>query len=272
MNDVRNGKVYAMLFFFFIVFLVVGGFFLTVMLTNDESKNKKDDPESKIHEEVAKDESKKIREDKDYIYFLNENIKSSNRDISYKEVAINIDSSDARTIENTINNEVGELEKTYLVLSDQNLSEEEQEKVIYKDDNIYKASYLRFDRYFARDYASLVSLKYDFDCFDGEEFVKAESYVIDINNGTILSNKDILDNYEVTMEDIKVKIRERLENKQTKIEKGEEEVEVILIDETLKALDKDENYTLFIDKGGFLNVTYLVKTIEQDYNDSIVID
>ncbi len=302
MNDIRNGKFYALTFIFFLLLLGVGGFFLTKSLTKEPLNH------SNSNEEVIADtDILKLNKTADYIYFQNDDLKNSSYDINYHEIKININSSDAQNLENTLNNEMSTLKRTYTLISDADLTPEETEKIIYNDSGIYKANYIKYTRYFSKDYVSLLKENYEFDCFTGEKYLSSHAYTFDLNTGKLLNNSKLLSLFNITLDEIKNTINTRLEKKQTLITKPvieeditteeedtsnqeekknqdteeekspqeetpkEEQIEAIDILGTLKNLDNPDNYGLYIDKSGYLTISYLVKTHEIDYNDIIIL-
>ena len=81
----------------------------------------------------------------------------------------------------------------------------------------------------------------------------------------LLLTTDLLELYKTNLDDVKIKIRERLVSSQT-IEEG---IELIKVDETIAALNDSNNYALYIDKYGNLNISFIVKTTQVDYNENI---
>ncbi len=275
MNDIRNGKVYGMLFLFFIVCLIVGGFFLMEFFTSSPKKQVKEPPK-----EVALEEDLKNNKKEDYIYFEDPLIKSELYGINYQNVKINLDSSSARATEIKLNEEMELLKETYKEIKDIDLEEDTLKEIIYKESGIYEAKYAKYTRYFYQNYASLLKDNYSFNCFDGEQYLNSNSYVFDTKTGEIITNEELFALYDLNLDKIKEQIKQKLENKQSTItiketnedNEEEKEVEVIDINATLNNLDNIENYAVFIDKGGFLNISYLVKSVEKDYNDVIIIN
>lgn len=263
MNDIRNGKVYAALFMLFLVVLIVGGYFLTVQLTSSDNKSKGD-----IESIAEKNEDYKVEQDKDYIYFVNSEQKSVEHEIIYQDIVMNFQGVYAASVASTLNSKMALLKETYKKLSEQDLTDEEQDKVLYKEDDIYSASYLKYTRYFYKNYASLLIDEYDFNCFDGELYRNSISYVFDVTTGDEVSKKELLNTYHKSLEAIKGVIKEKLEKNQTIVE----EKEVIDIASTINNLDNEENYALYINKSGFLVISYLVKTTQVDYNDVIILN
>ena len=271
MNDVRKGKVYAALFVFFIIVLIVGGYMAMVYLTSGKEPQKEKTPEVK--------QSLKIDEDKDYLYFTNVDLKNEDYNIIYQDVNINLDSSEARSLENNLNNAMADLKSTYKLISEANLTEEENEKVLFTDSGIYEASYIKYTRYISPKYISLLVDYYEFNCYSGEKYLSSIAYVFDVKTGKLLSNNEVLKLYDYSLDKLKQKVRDHLQEEQKEVEEVviEEEEEKIVnkdlidIDSTIKSLD-DDNYALFIDKSGFLTVSYLVKSTKVDYNDIMILN
>ena len=71
--------------------------------------------------------------------------------------------------------------------------------------------------------------------------------------------------YNTSLSEVKELIEEKLEDNQTTKEDG---TKTIKIDETLK----DLSYGLYIDNNGKLNVKYVVKSNNLNYNDSVIIN
>ena len=63
---------------------------------------------------------------------------------------------------------------------------------------------------------------------------------------------------------MKVKVQEKLT-----INNQNNEIDITA---TLNNLDSEDNYGLFINKSGHLTLSYLVKSSQVDYNDSIVLN
>ncbi len=260
--EIRRGKIYALIFILFIVFLALGGFFLTKeLLENDKDKS------ATINNSSATNvKDLRLNKNEDYIYFTSIDNKSLTHEITFQDIFINIDSSDANNVMTKLNNEMQNLKSSFQTLSEAELSEEELEKVIYKEDDIYKTSFRKYTRYFYKDYAGILIEDYNFDCFKGDIFQNSEAYTFDTITGKLLSNGDLLNLYNLSMTKVKEKIVEKLNKSQTVIDEEEQ----IDIAETINRLDNIENFALFINKSGFLSLSYLVKSVKGDYNDVII--
>lgn len=255
MNDTQDSVKWGIAFIIFILILAIGGFFLTKYLTNDEDDTSKNNINDKLNDEH------KIDKSKDYIYFENEKIISSEPDITYKDVVINLDV--AQSINTALKNEMNNIRNSVKYISDNDLDPEKE--VLYDDENIYSALERNFEIYNYKEYISLVIKDYDFNCYDGSLFKKLRSYVFNTQTGKLLLTTDLLESYKTNMDNVKAKIKERLLSSQT-IEEG---IELIKVDETIAALNDSNNYALYIDKYGDLNISFIVKTTQVDYNENI---
>lgn len=254
MNDTKNNVIGGFVFLIIILVLAVGGFFLTKSLTAD-----KDDSETKIKEEVLSDEHK-IDKEKDFIYYSNEKFISIEPDITYKDVTINLDT--AETINRELKTELDTIRNSVKYIKDNEL--DPNREIMYEDE-IYSASERNYETYEYKEYISLLVKDYEFNCYDGSLLKKLRSYVFNVSTGKMLLVNDLLEMYEVDMEEVKSDIRIKLQNDQV----IEEEVELIKIEETINGLNDPANYALYIDKYGDLNISYIVKTNQVDYNESM---
>ena len=160
MNDTQDSVKWGIAFIIFILILAIGGFFLTKYLTTDEKET------SKIKNGEMLGDEHKIDKSKDYIYFENEKIISSEPDITYKDVVINLDI--AQSINNTLKNEMNNIRNSVKYISDNEL--DPAREVLYDDENIYSALERNFEIYNFKEYISLVIKDYDFNCYDGSLF------------------------------------------------------------------------------------------------------
>ncbi len=303
MNDIRNGKIYASLFILFLVILGVGGFILTTTLTSKKPKT------SELAQDTKQESTNmKIDSTQDYIYFSNATTKNSDFGIIYQDINLNINSSAAKTLENELNTKMAEAIISYKTLTEANLSDEELNDIVYKESDIYEAKYYKYSRYITSSYASVLSDEYFFDAHIGETYVGSKAYVFDLTTGNLLTKDAIFSIYNTSLDKIKNAVMTRLNAKQstvlveetpdtetnepspdedtskdseskpndtskeeTKSDTTWEEVEVININATLQEFDND-NYAVYIDKSGYLTISYLVKTRNSSYNDTIIIN
>lgn len=234
-------------FFLLVLFLAVGGYFFTnyaVNLKNDSNKDKK--------ELVV---NHKIDKDKDYIYFINGETISEGAEIFYQDVVINLDTqthiTEALEKENKIyKNNIKYLSDVELLSS---------ELVNYNFDNLYALTFRNYKVYEYSDYVSLVIDTHNYSCFDLNTFISTKSYIFNVKDGSLLSNEELLKKYNLSMENILEKVRNKLNETQKLVD----EVELINIEDTINNL----NYSLFINEYGKLNISFLVKTTQVDYNE-----
>lgn len=257
MNEERNNIIGSIFFFLLIIVLAVGGFFVTKKLTKDENKE-----ETKNNEVVISDEYK-VDKEKEYIYFENEKFISMEPDITYKDVIINLNT--AETVNRTLKNELDSIRNSVKYITDNPL--DPNREVMYDGENIYSASERNYEIFEYKEYISLIVRDYEFSCYDGSLLKSLKSYVYNISNGKMLLTEDLLGLYNISMETVKEKIREHLQSKQTIIE--ETQTELILIDETINNLNNPSSHAIYIDKYGDLNISFIVKSSQVDYNESI---
>ena len=129
----------------------------------------------------------------------------------------------------------------------------------YNYDNLYSLYHRNYEVYEFDKYVSLIIKDYTYSCYDLLTFKGTKSYVYNVLDGTRLSENDLLNKYNVSIDEIKERIKEDLLKSQT-YEDGEA---VIKIDETLNNFN---NYSLYVNDLGKLCITYLVKSIKTDYN------
>ena len=250
MEENFKNKLGFWMFFVIVLFLAVGGYFFTDYILN-------------VKEEVSKNNKKeekinyKIDEEKDYIYFQNEKsiIDEDDVEVYYKDVIINIKGQE--NITEILENENKKYQGNIKYLSDMELLSEDI--ITYNYNNIYALTFREYKVYEYNDYVSLVIDNHNYSCFDLNSFASTKSYVFDISEGKLLTNEDVLNLYDVNMNHIINKIKEKLTNDQQVVD----EVELIKIDETIN----DLNYSLYINEYGRLYISFLVKTTQVDYNE-----
>lgn len=267
MDDIRSGKVKAAVFLLFIVILIVGGYISMIMLAKDTAKQDNKDTEiadksNETHEDI------RIDKNKDYIYYENEVLKNETRDITYQDVVFNFNSKDAKTIETFLNNERETNEKTYKTISEVELTDEEKEKILYKESDVYEAIYNKYTRYFYKNYATIVNNTFEYNCIDGNKNIDVSAYVFDINTGNLLSKSRLMEDFNITLDKIKEIIQEKLEKEQTIIE----DIPQIDITATLNSLDNDSDYALYVNKSGYLVINYFIKGVQDLKIDVIILN
>lgn len=248
MEEKFKSKLGFSLFFIIVLVLSVGGYFATQYLINSDSNDK-----------VNKDEkvtSVKIDNSKDYIYYINDKEVSSSAEIDYKDVVINIKGQE--TLTEQLENENKNYDSTIKYINDENILSDEMIK--YNNDNIYSLTFRRYTNYEYSNYVSLFVSDYNYSCFDSVTFNKVKSYIFDTKSGKLLSEEEILKKYSLSLDGVKEMIREKLVSEQKVVD----DVELIKVDDTISEFN---NYAFYIDNYGKLNISFLVKTSQVDYND-----
>lgn len=263
MDDIRNGKVKAAFFLFFIVLLIVGGYIGTVLFTKEDNKNR---DTSKVVSENDNSKDLRILKTKDYIYFENSVTKSAERDIIYQDVVFNFDNNEARNIEKLLNDERIANEETYKAIKDMDLSSEEASTILVKDTDVYAATYNKYNTYFNKEYVSLVNNTMEYNCHNGLKNKNISSYVFSLEKEKFLTKEELMEEFSITKELIKEKITTKLSTDEKLLEK----LVGIEVDLTLESIENNE-YGLYVNKNGYLVISYLVKTSENNYNDIIIL-
>lgn len=195
-------------------------------------------------EEVKVEEKKsiKILEDSDYIYYSNIETIDEYNSLEYKTININIDSVDAKDLQETLNNNMSAIRDS--LIRDEN-------------GNVVSCDMISYDYNVTSKYISLNVTTFSY-LQNEEQLTKSivNHYVFDIETGKILNTRDILKKENLTDQEIRVKIREYI--------KDDAEVD---IDATLNS-----EYSLSISKDEKVVINTVVKNANMDYNVSIEMD
>ena len=249
MESRLKSKLGFTLFFLIVIFLIVGGYIYMKYFINEKKLEKEQKEIEKINYKIYKE--------KNYIYYINESVLSESAEIDYKDVVINLNI--AKSINESLEKENNMYKENIKYISDHK-DEILSDDLIVDNDNIYSMTFRNYLNYEFGKFISLVVNEYNYSCFGGSvTYNRSITYVFNVDNNELLSDDEILNMYNINMDKIKEKVREYLNSKQSIID----EVEVIKIDETIDNLE----YSLFIDDYGKLNVSFLVKTTQVDYNE-----
>lgn len=250
MEENLKNKLGFWAFFFVVVTLAIGGYFFTYYIINVDFK----DNTNKDVEQIV---NYKIDDKKDYIYFQNEKsiIDEEEAEVYYKDVVINIKGQEELT--EILENENKIYQNNIKYLSD--MSGLNKELITYNYNNIYALTFREYKVYEYNEYISLIIDNHNYSCFDLNTFISTKSYIFNINNGKLLTNEEVLNIYNLNVDGVVSKIKDKLIDSQKIVD----EVELIKIDETINNL----NYSLYINEYGRLYVSFLVKTTQVDYNE-----
>ena len=198
----------------------------------------------KDREEVKVEEKKsiKILEDSDYIYYSNLETIDEHNSLEYKTININIDSIDAKELQETLNNNMSAIRDS--LIRDEN-------------GNVVSCDMISYDYNVTSKYVSLNVTTFSY-LQNEEQLTKSivNHYVFDIETGKILNTRDILKKENLTDQEIRIKIRDYI--------KDDAEVD---IDATLNS-----EYSLSISKDEKVVINTVVKNANMDYNVSIEMD
>ncbi len=248
MDNLRS-KLGFSLFFILIIFLLVGGYIFTNYIVNNKD----------VIEEKEKI-SYKIDEDKDYIYYINEEEISEEAEIDYKDVVININTQ--KELNTSLNKENAGYKESIQYIKDNKDKLPSTEVIKYNYNDLYYLSFRRYQDFKYNNYISLLIQDYNYSCFDYVTFKSSKAYVFNIDNGKLLSVDELLDNFKSSKTYIENSVKTFLEGKQT----TSDGVDVIKIDDTINNIDFSN---LFINNYGKLSISILVKTTQTDYNEIV---
>ncbi len=217
-----------------IAILLGGGFYL---ITHKDIYLK-DKEEVKVEEK----KSIKVLEDSDYIYYSNLETIDEHNSLEYKTININIDSVDAKELQETLNN---------------NMSAIRDSLIRDSEGNVVSCDMISYDYNVTSKYISLNVTTFSY-LQNEEQLTKSivDHYVFDIETGNLLNTRDILKKENLSDQEIRVKIRDYI--------KDDAEVD---IDATLNS-----EYSLSISKDEKVVINTVVKNANMDYNVSIEMD
>lgn len=242
------------IFIIILLLFSIGGYFFMNYMLDDFSK--RDDKDSGITE------LKEIRIDpkKDYIYYENTVDILHEEHITSQDVVINIKGFE--NINNTLRSELASM-NTKKVSIDENTA-----AVCSNEANLYSFPYREYTDTIFANYISLVINDFTYNCETGNRIDNIKGYVIDKSSGDIITEEELLQEFNITEDAIIEQIRKRLED--TQVLDGD--TQVIDIDGTINDIRNGqygEVKSLSISKTGDLVINFIVKSNKINYNDSI---
>ena len=254
----KNKAIFGCIVFILLILVIgIGGYIYTF-------KNHKHQNTNKIQEIDLNINKKDVN--KDYIYYIDEIVVSENLNLVYKNPVINLDNTQVEAINNELRNENDNYYNSIRKISE--TTNDTGKEIAFEIDDIYSATIRDYENYKYENYISLMVTDSLYDCFTGiYDYSLIKSYIFETTTNERISNIDILSKYNITISEVKEKIREKLQNDQTVID----EVESIKIDETIENLSNDNSYGLYIDESGNLVIKYVVKSNQINYNESMII-
>ena len=247
----RKNFIGSILFLGFILFLIVGGFFLTNYLTSDTEKEK-----------IVQNEVNQLKIDskKELVYFKNEVAVSEDPDITYKDSNINLKEAD--TVNELLQKKMESIRSSVKKISESEV--DRSREILNPESDIFYALERNYITYESSKYLSVVITDSEYNCYTGSDIKTQYSYTFNLNNGKQMSNQTLLGYKSLTIDDVKEKIRVKLSEDQ--IDFGEENT--IYIDETVNAITMDDA-TIYVNRAGKLCISFIVKTSQESYNDTI---
>lgn len=251
--DSRNNYIGAIILAVIIVLFSVGGFVSMKYFTSDESMEK-----------GKKEESKKdfrIDTEKDYIYLDNE--VEIIDDIFKRDAILNVVG--LENITEDLSKELASISATEeKVTADTTLPED---TVCEKD--LYRFKYRDYIINEYSKYISLIVVDYEYTCPQQEKAEAIKSYVINKETGKLITNDELLQEFKVSTDDIIKKVTERLEFSQVLDESNNGVIDSAGTIEQIKNGAYGTVKALSINKTGKLELNYIVKSNDINYNDSV---
>lgn len=256
MRNETNGYIGFSIFFLIIALIIFVG---SYTLYNDSFKKSNESTINTENKNINEKQlaSVKIDKNKDLIYFHNEEVISSEAGITYKEVAFNFKNSEVSTLEEKLKKEANQFKES-IIKDDSITCTDKIKSALVRDYAIFKTT----------DYTSLIISDSDYTCENSFSIInKMQSYTFNNNDGHLLNETELLNNFNLTEEEMLTKIEEHLKDSQTLDKNGSETIDII---KTLANLKYNETYMLYLNELGKLEAKYIVKSSLVDYNDTIV--
>ena len=252
MDQIDKSRTAIIVFIAIIILIAVGGYLLVTSDKESES-NKKAENYDKI----------KVDKNQDFVYYTDREIVSSELEIIYQKININVNSEDAKRISTEINSKVDSLKNSITKISETEIPEDKE--LLYNVDDIYSADLQEYNYYQYKNYLIIKVDNYTYDCFGTFGAHDIKYYILNLKNGQEISASQLKEIYNVDDEEIKNKIANHIYeiNKETNNN-------VINVSETIA--NADNNYVLYISQNGDLMANIVVITNEINYNEDIVIN
>lgn len=245
------------LFIVIILIFIFGGYYLMdYTLSTDVKKNQE---ETKQLFTTTSDY--RLDKTKEYIYFTDIDYPIEGEDMNYQTININL--KNLEYLQDRLNKEEDEYDKTVVFLKDTETNEtsEEIDMTFSNSEGIYGFSYRSYDVIMYDEYISIVYKDYTYDIENLNIPVGYGSYVINKNETKEVYEDEILKMYEFTLDEIKEIVLE-------KVNASAYQDSSINVSKTVDDFD----YMLYINNIGSLEVTYLISSTKGEYYDKIVLN
>ena len=224
------------MFILIIFVLLLGGNYLI--------RNKGQKPTTKIID-IRMDSSK------DYVYFTDSKTVSEDLDLVYNTIHLNIDSKDAKELENLLNAEMAKAQKSIKTLDEVVIDKKDIVYELDDDNKIYEADYLKYDILESDNYITVGTIKGHINITSDEDNNTLKYYTFSKKDGHIMSLDEIKSAGKITNDSIEKAKENYLKDKE---------------DTTIKT------YELYIDKYGNTIMNLLVNSGDITYNDTVKIN
>lgn len=188
---------------------------------------------------------------KEYVYFSDSNTVSEDLDLVYNTIHINIDSQDAKRLEEELN---AEMTKAYNSIKKTSAVSFDKKDIVYElDDNndIYEADYLKYDVLDNDNYLTIGVIKGHVNITSDIDNNTLKYYTFNKKDGHIMSMEEIKNVGKIKDSDIENTKKTYLEDKED---------------------NKINSYELYIDKYGNVRMNMLVNSGNITYNDTVKIN
>lgn len=237
-TDRQNSKLTFFIFILVIIGLIVLGYFLI----------KKPDISEKILDDT---ETLEIDKTKNIVYYDNIDVISSEAQLEYKDIHINLNSDDARELETKLNNNMNKIRGKYTKLED-NFNQE----IINEADGIAQAEIIDYNTFNSTNYVTIEVNEYEFLASAMTFDNKLTYYCLDKRSGKLLTNQIIMKQENLSADTIRTKIYDHI--------KDNDEID---IDVTM-----NNPYTLYYNEYGKVKANIIVKIGDINYNDNVEIN
>lgn len=237
-TDRQNSKLTFFIFILVIIGLIVLGYFLI----------KKPDISEKILDDT---ETLEIDKTKNIVYFDNIDVISSEAQLEYKDIHINLNSDDARELEAKLNNNMNKIRGKYTKLEDNS-----NQEIINEADGIAQAEIIDYNTFNSTNYVTIEVNEYEFLASAMTFDNKLTYYCLDKRSGKLLTNQIIMKQENLSADMIRTKIYDHI--------KDNDEID---IDVTM-----NNPYTLYYNEYGKVKANIIVKIGDINYNDNVEIN
>lgn len=237
-TDRQNSKLTFFIFILVIIGLIVLGYFLI----------KKPDISEKILDDT---ETLEIDKTKNIVYYDNIDVISSEAQLEYKDIHINLNSDDARELETKLNNNMNKIRGKYTKLEDNS-----NQEIINEADGIAQAQIIDYNTFNSTNYVTIEVNEYEFLASAMTFDNKLTYYCLDKRSGKLLTNQIIMKQENLSADMIRTKIYDHI--------KDNDEID---IDVTM-----NNPYTLYYNEYGKVKANIIVKIGDINYNDNVEIN